>query len=304
MAWAALLAGAGYADTLVQWGERPTGAGTPGTNIVSANQNFIGSGTTYSGLTNNPAVGANYYPESTGRSPHFSAAVSSTAYGGGRLVEGASNGDRIAAYGQNVPAASTYRGMVMWASNYFLITDRAMTVTNVVLSIQQRSNANTTDQGVRVVVQQGSSFYASDAQVFGANYLTQTFAFASATWYEFTPFSSGAESIGSSVAAPSFNNLQAIGYYFTARNGGAAAGAVRHPGRLLRGRGLRDAGGGVPAAFRDREQPRVGQRQPDRRTVHDRPAGGAYRDAQQLLRLHRVVRVARRQHESRHHHDG
>jgi autotransporter-associated beta strand protein len=225
MAWAALLAGAGYADTLVQWGERPTGAGTPGTNIVSANQNFIGSGTTYSGLTNNPAVGANYYPESTGRSPHFSAAVSSTAYGGGRLVEGASNGDRIAAYGQNVPAASTYRGMVMWASNYFLITDRAMTVTNVVLSIQQRSNANTTDQGVRVVVQQGSSFYASDAQVFGANYLTQTFAFASATWYEFTPFSSGAESIGSSVAAPSFNNVQAIGYYFTARNGGAAAGA-------------------------------------------------------------------------------
>jgi hypothetical protein len=225
MACAALLAGAGYADTLVQWGERPTGTGTPGIDIVVANQNFIGSGTTYSGLTNNPPVGATYYPNSAGRSPHFSAAVSSTAYGGARVVEGAGNGDRITIYGQNVPAASTYRGMAMWASNYFLIADRAMTVTNVTISVQQRSNANTTEQGVRVVVQQGASFYVTDAQAFGATYLTQTFAFASAAWYEFTPFASGTESIGSSVSAPSFNNLAAVGCYFTARNGGAAAGA-------------------------------------------------------------------------------
>lgn len=221
----ALLVGTARADTLVQWGERPSGAGTPGVNIVAANSNFVGSGTTYSGNTNNPAVGPAYYADSAGRSPHFSVAVSSTTYGGGRLVEQASNGDRLAIYGQNVPAAATYRGMVMWASNYYLITDRAITVTNVAIAVSQRSNANTTDQGIRVVVQQGSSFYVSDPQVFGANYLTQTFALASANWYDFTPFSSGTESIGSSAPAPSLNNVQAIGYYFTARNGGAAAGA-------------------------------------------------------------------------------
>ena len=61
------------AESLVQWGERPTGVNTPGTNIVNANQTILGTSTTYSGATNNPAVGANYYPNNTDRSPHFSA---------------------------------------------------------------------------------------------------------------------------------------------------------------------------------------------------------------------------------------
>ncbi len=227
--WLCLLvgwAGVAQADLLAQWGEMPTGTGTPGTNIVTAaggNQSLTNSTSTYSGNNCNPAVGANYYLNNAGRSPYFSIAMSSAT--GVRLVENANNGDRIALYGNSVAAASTFRGMAMWSSNNLLITDRAMTVTNLTLVIQQRSNANTTEQGVRAVVQQGDVFYVSAALSFGANYVTQSFALGSTTWYAFTPFSSGTEVIGSSVPAPSFNNVQAIGYYFTAKNGGAAAGA-------------------------------------------------------------------------------
>ncbi len=226
--WGVVAMGAGiaHADSVVQWGERPSGAGTPGTNIVTAaggNQTITNTATTYTGNNSSPVVGANYYANNTGRSPYFSVAMSSAS--GVRIIENAANGDRIAVYGNSVAAGTTFRGMVMWTSNAFLITDRAMTVTNVTISISQRSNANTTDQGVRVVVQQGGSFYVSEAQPFGANYLTQTFALASSSWYGFTPFASGTESIGAPAPTPSFNNVQAIGYYFTARNGGAAAGA-------------------------------------------------------------------------------
>jgi autotransporter-associated beta strand protein len=227
--WLCLLAGwagAAQADLLAQWGEMPNGTGTPGTNIVTAaggNQSLTNSTSTYSGNHCNPAVGANYYLNNAGRSPYFSIAMSAAS--GVRLVENANNGDRIALYGNSVAAAATFRAMAMWASNNFLITDRAMTVTNLTVVLQQRSNANTTEQGVRAVVQQGDVFYVSAALSFGANYVTQSFALASTTWYAFTPFSSGTEVIGVSVPAPSFNNVQAIGYYFTAKNGGAAAGA-------------------------------------------------------------------------------
>lgn len=219
-----LLTGA-HAETLVQWGESPSGAGTPGTNIVSVNQILVGSGTTYTGTTNNPAVGASYYPDGTGRSPFFSAAVSSITNAGGRLVEGAASGDRLSLYSQTLPAGGTYRGMFMWPSNYCLVTDHALTLTSATVVIIQRVNADTTAQGVHIVVRQGDSYYLSDGASFGSSVTTQSFALADRTWSAFTPFSAGIEVIGGAVSAPSFENVQAIGFYFTAQNGGAAAGA-------------------------------------------------------------------------------
>jgi hypothetical protein len=56
-----LLPALGSADTLVHWGE--LSGVTPGnTNIVTANQNFVGATSTYTGTTNNPAVGASLLP--------------------------------------------------------------------------------------------------------------------------------------------------------------------------------------------------------------------------------------------------
>lgn len=220
----AVAAREGRADVMVQWGENPSGAGTPGTNIVQANQVMTGVTSTYSATaTNNPAVGANYYPEATGRSPRFAAAVSSTTNGGGRLVEGASSGDRLAAYAVSIPTGGTFRGMFMWASNHYVITDRPITLTNATLVTIQRTSGETTNQGLRIVVRAADAYYISDSAAFGPAVATQTFPLASQSWRSFTPFASGAETIGATTAAPSLVNAQAVGFYFTVENGSAAA---------------------------------------------------------------------------------
>lgn len=203
-------------EPLVQWGESPSGAGTPGTNIVANNLNMVGTSTTYSGNTNNPAVGASYYPDHTNRSPWFSATSSGS---GTRIVEGASTGDRITLYA-NTPAGGTYRGMVMWVSNYFLSVTHPFVLTNIAVVANQRLNPSTTNQALRVVVMQGSSYYVSGGQPFGAAFSTNTYPVDTQSWFDFTPFASGTETIGGSASTPSFTNVQAVGYYFTAENGG------------------------------------------------------------------------------------
>ena len=206
------------AESLVQWGE--LSGVTPGnTNIVTASQSFVGANSTYSGTTNNPAVGASYYPEATGRSPWFSAAASVTAT---RIVETANSGDRLTMYANTAPGLA-FRGMYMWVSNYFLAVNHPFVATNVTLVINQRSNANTTNQAVRVVVQQGGQFYITEGQPFGASATTNLYQLETESWSSFTPFSSGSESIGAAVAPPPLTNVQAIGCYFTAENGGASA---------------------------------------------------------------------------------
>ncbi len=217
-AFVVLLPALVQAESLVQWGE--LSGVTPGnTNIVTANLSFVGAGSTYTGATNNPAVGASYYPEATGRSPWFSAAASVTAT---RIVETANSGDRLTMYASTAPGI-TFRGMYMWVSNYFLAINHPFVVTNVTLVINQRSNANTTNQAVRVVVQQGGQFYITEGRPFGASATTNLYHLESETWYNFTPFSSGSETIGGVVPPPSFTNVQGVGCYFTTENGGSAA---------------------------------------------------------------------------------
>lgn len=229
LALALALAGPAASAQILQWGETPSGAGTRGTNIiVPPNKNIVFVDRvellTYTGRTNNPVVGGtNYYWDSEGRAPYFSAAVndSSLATNPVLVVEQANTGDRITIYGGNVAPGSTYRGMVMWPFGLYY-TGRVITVTAVSLAINQRLNGSTTNQAVRVVMEEGGAFYISGTLPFGANTLTQTFTLASETWRSFVPFSNGVEAIGSVVATPPFSNCQAVGYYFTAQNGGSS----------------------------------------------------------------------------------
>lgn len=224
---------AASAQVILQWGEVPSGAGTRGTNIVvPPNKNIVFSNrselVTYTGRTNNPAAGGtNYYWDSAERAPYFSAAVndSSLAINPVLVVEQANSGDRITMYGGAVAPSSTYRGMVMWPFELYY-TGRVITLTAVSLAINQRLNTDHTNQAVRVVVQEGDSFYISGTSTFGASMLTQSFTLASQTWRSFTPFSNGIEAIGSVVATPPFSNCQAVGYYFTAQNGGPTNGPI------------------------------------------------------------------------------
>lgn len=202
------------ADILVQWG---TDAGVATTDIVTANQNFRSRPNTYTTVTNQPV--ANYYPNSTGRSPAFSAAASVNNFNG--LAEQASSGDRLTMYA-SVAAGATFRGMVMWQSADYLIGTSNFAVSNVVLDINQRSNASSANQEIRVVIQQGLNYYVSGAQSFNATMATKTFNLTVETWYNFTPFVFGVETIGT-AATVSLTDVEAIGYYFTVQNGGAAA---------------------------------------------------------------------------------
>lgn len=262
------------AETLLQWGENPSGAGTPGTNIVQANQVLSGVVSTYSATaTNSPAVGANYYPDAAGRSPRFSAAVSSTTNGGGRLVEGASSGDRLAAYAVSIPTGGTFRGMFMWASNHYVITDRPITLTNATLVTIQRTSSETTNQGLRVVVRLADSYYISDSTNFGPSVTTQSFPLASLTWYAFTPFASGTETIGAAVATPSLVNAQAVGFHFTVQNGAALAATGGVNVTCFSVEGFEDTGGSTYALDVASDDPQHG-------SVN--PAGGTYAAGQNV----------------------
>lgn len=229
---AALFAPVASADTVIQWGEAPSGANTRGTNIVEAsNKNIVFTNrsvlVTYNGITNNPYVGGtNYYWDADGRSPYFSAAVNdgSVSIGAILVVENANSGDRITIYGSSVAPGGTYRGMVMWPFTYYYPT-QFVSISSVSLAINQRLNTNTINQAMRVVMQSQSNFYISGAYSFGANFTTQMIVFATESWYDFTPFSNGVESIGA-LASPNISNVQAVGYYFTAENGGSSTGSI------------------------------------------------------------------------------
>lgn len=240
--WLAMLTAA-RSEVLMQWGENPSGAGTPGTNIVQGNQVFTGSGSTYTGATNSPVVGVNYYPDAAGRSPRFSVAVSSITNGGARLVEGATSGDRLAIYAAAIPTGGTFRGMVMWASNQFVIADRPITLTNATVVANQRLNPDTTNQALHIVVRQSNSYFISEAASFGATATTQSFALAGMTWRTFTPFVSGTETIGSVTPAPSLLNVQAVGFYFSAQNAATTASTCGANTTFISVEGQEEAGG-------------------------------------------------------------
>lgn len=122
---------------------------------------------------------------------------------------------------------STYRGMVMWPLElYFNPTGQAVSVSTITVALNQRLNASATNSLLRLVVQEGGSFYISEAASFSASFTTQQFTLASQTWRNFTPFTNGTETIGSIVSTPPMVNLQSVGYYFSVQNGGSSNSAI------------------------------------------------------------------------------
>jgi len=206
------------AAVLVQWGE--TGPGNQGArDIVSGNVNLADRSSTYNTTTaSNPAVGANYYPNATGRSPIFYSGASAGFKTG--LIGDAASGDRITYY-DTIATGTTFRTMFMWVAADFLESPTGKTFDSVTMNIGARDTTNT-NAGARVIVQQGSSFYITDAQSFiGGTPQTLNFNLTTANWYNFTPFVSGVEVIGS-TATVSLTDIDGVGYYTTVENGDAA----------------------------------------------------------------------------------
>lgn len=205
------------ADVLVQWGETGPDGNTQGaTDIVTANVNYVGRSSTYDGGEDNPVVGSNYYLNNAGRNAVFASAASAGFKQA--LVAQASSGDRLTQY-DTIASGLTFRNMIMWESTNFLVNSAGYTVTNVTININARDVSNI-EAGVRVIVQQGSSFYVTDAQSFNNTFSQLIFNLSVATWYDFTPFVSGVEAIGS-IASVSLTDIDGIGFYTTVKNGDA-----------------------------------------------------------------------------------
>jgi hypothetical protein len=203
-------------SVIVNWG--------PGTNIVTANQSFATKPTTYNPATAiNPLVGANYYSDATGANPVFGGAMSVSA--STAAIENSSGNDRIA-FQHGVDNGITFSAMVMWNASNFLTDPISMTLQTVTIGgVRQRSSSVAQDnQEIRLILRQGDDYFISAAQSFNTTASEKVFNLdGSVNWFSFTPFSNGVATIGAQVSAPSYDALDAIGYYQQTRNNSGSA---------------------------------------------------------------------------------
>ncbi len=201
------------AAVIVEWGN----AGAVGAlDIVTVSQAAANANKTqtFNWQTNgNPVVGAAYYPNATGKSPTFYTAGSAPRISQNFSVEQAASGDRLMQYYSQTTNGGHYTAMTMW--NTFLDNTAGNTLSNLTMQAGLRMTNETAN--VRFLVMQGSSYYASQEFVVSSASTTNVISgLASAmTWYNFTPFVNGVETIGSS-ATVNLTDVDAVGFYFDA----------------------------------------------------------------------------------------
>ena len=217
MSAAVLLVAFAQADTIVQWGIY--GGDTA---IVTANTNGTRLPFTFIANSNlNPAVGANYYPANTGRSPVYNGACSITVTNGiENAVAQNVGGDNIRTR-QTMAAGSNVAAMVLWESTNFVTS--GLTVTN--FSIQLASAHANNIGSLNWLVEKGGTYYISSQSVAfsGTGWTSASVGDASTlTWNTFTPFTNGVATIGSATNI-TLGNVTSLGYYFNVTNGDAAS---------------------------------------------------------------------------------
>jgi hypothetical protein len=197
---------------IVNWG--------PSTNIVTSNQLFPTRPNTYDPATEiNPLIGASYYPDATGANPVFGGAMS-VFNAAVASIENSSSNDRIA-FQTGVNNGVTFSAMVMWNASNFLTDPIPMTLQTVTIGgVRQRSSTVAQDsQEIRLILRQGDDYFISADQSFNTTASEKVFNLdGSVNWFSFTPFSNGVATIGARVSTPSYDALDAIGYYQQTRN--------------------------------------------------------------------------------------
>jgi hypothetical protein len=194
--------------TLVQWGE-DAGA----TNIVTSTQpvttdsDFV-SGDVYtfaSGDVYSPAVGASYYLNATGRNPDFNVAGSNDTWSINVENDVPDVGDSITF------AASTNSStdsIVIW-ENFSPMT----AVLDYTFNLNSSVSNGSPEQGkYRLVMKDGAGdWYIQDNSTsWGAN--TSNVNASDITWYDYTPYINGADSISDEPKSPTIAGAQAFGY--------------------------------------------------------------------------------------------
>jgi hypothetical protein len=191
---------------IVQWGLQ--------TDILPWNiDGAAGSvGTTYNGTTVASPANADYYasPADEGRTPVFYGAGSKSRNVEMRNVE---TGDQIWIHGY-VPPDSTYRGMFVWKAEDFL---DSKDISRFELHAARRNTSDISE--IRWVVEKNSNWYISEVAgvVDWAGFIHTISSAASMTWYEFTPFVNGTETIGQ-AAQITMDGVTSAGFYWDTFN--------------------------------------------------------------------------------------
>ncbi|CAA6679662.1 MULTISPECIES: PEP-CTERM sorting domain-containing protein [unclassified Lentimonas] len=221
----ALGAGAAQADTVVEWGA-PSGA----TDIVTATQELgtgadpdIDTPTTYSsGHVASPVVGADYYPNNTGKSPTFNWAGSTTGAGNTQIFNpgNAANPDQIQFVTGNNDDPN-FDGMIVW-ENFVTAptTDLASFTTSI-----YRTGSGDLSGNLKFIFQDSADnwFASSDDFVIATGFDTRTLNVTGSTeWLAFTPHVSGDATIGAVASPASLSDVQAVGFYFDITKDGVA----------------------------------------------------------------------------------
>lgn len=184
--------------TLVQWGE-DAGA----TDIVTSTQSVTTDITFVSADVDSPTVGASYYPNASGRNPDFNVAGSDNTWS--INVENDATGDSITF------AASTNSNtdsIVIWEdfSPMTAVLDYTFNLNS------SASNGFPEQATYRLVMQDGAGdWYIQDNSTFWG-FDTSNVNASDITWYEYTPYSAGDDSISDEPKSPTLAGAQAFGY--------------------------------------------------------------------------------------------
>ena len=184
--------------TLVQWGE-DGGA----TDIVTSTQSVTTDFDFVSADVDSPTVGASYYPNASGRNPDFNVAGSDNPWS--INVENDANGDSITF------AASTNGNtdsIVIW-ENFSPMT----AVLDYTFNLNSSATNGAPEQAkYRLVMQDGAGDWYIQGNRTNWGIDTSNVNASDITWYDYTPYFDGADSISDEPKSPTIAGAQAFGY--------------------------------------------------------------------------------------------
>jgi hypothetical protein len=206
----ALPAAATY--TLVQWGES---GGTTG--IISANQ--VGTDDqTYDGGTDNPTVGASYYPSATDRNPEFNVTTSTSGFSTGidNDTTGSSAGSDNLVVRMNTGGVAQ-QAMVSWTDGTHMTSPSLSYPLHLdTFTLEgKRRNSGTSAMTLQFMVQDSLGQWhisQSFSSVLSDDYVTVSESASDLTWNLYTPFVAGSDSIGA-ASTPDLTDVNSVGYY-------------------------------------------------------------------------------------------
>jgi hypothetical protein len=203
--------------TLVQWGESvgDEKTGDEGivmniTQSVTTDSDFV-SGDVYtfvSGDVYSPAVGASYYPNASGRNPDFNVAGSVLAGTNNPWsidVKQNTNGDTITFA---TTSGDFIDSIVIW-EDFSPMT----AVLDYTFSLNSKGSGALEQATYQLVMQDGAGdWYIQDNSTFWGSDTSNVNA-SDITWYDYTPYINGADSISDEPKSPTIAGAQAFGYW-------------------------------------------------------------------------------------------